>query len=160
VRKLKSRDLALVAVYAALYSVMVVVFAPLSFYALQFRVAGVLRSGIARKRELAFGYAFGTVVANIFSPFSGVYELLFMPLMSLISGLIGFEASKRMNTNYYICGVIIAIIIPLSVAWMLNQLFNLPIIATFPGLFVSEQIINIIGSTIFKTIETRYEWWK
>jgi uncharacterized membrane protein len=158
--RLKSRDLALVAVYAALYAAMVVVFAPFSFYALQFRIAGVLRPSIAKKRDLAIGYAIGTVVGNIFSPFAGIYELLFMPIMSLISGLIGFEASKKMNENYYICGAVIAVIIPLSVAWMLNRLFNLPIIATLPGLIISEQIINLLGATIFKIIESRVEWWK
>ena len=157
---MKSRELALIVVYAALYAAMVIVFAPLSFYALQFRLAGVLRPGIAKKRELAIGYGIGTVIANIFSPFSGIYELVFMPIMSLISGLIGYEASKRMNENYYVCGVIIAIIIPISVAWMLYQLFNLPIIATLPGLIISEQIINIIGATLFKTIERRFEWWE
>ena len=157
---MKSRDIAIVAIYAALYSAMVVVFAPFSFSALQFRVAGILRPGIARKRELAFGYAVGTVVANIFSPFSGIYELFFMPIMSLIAGLVGYEVANRMKTNYYACGILIAVIIPVSVAWMLNQLFNLPIITTLPGLVVSEQIINLIGSFIFKTLETRYEWWK
>jgi uncharacterized membrane protein len=156
---MKNRGLALISVYAALYAAMVVVFAPFSFYALQFRLAGVLRPGIAKKRDLAIGYAIGTVVANVFSPFSGIYELLFMPVMSLIAGLVGFEVSKRMNTNYYTCGIVIAIIIPISVAWMLNQLFNLPFIATLPGLLASEQIINLLGATIFKGIESRYEWW-
>lgn len=155
-----TKDIALNAVYAALYAAMVVFFQPLSFYALQFRIAGVLRPGIARKRELAVAYAIGTVVANIFSPFAGIYELLFMPIMSLIAGLAGYEVAKRFNSNYYVCGVVIAAIIPLSVAWMLNQLFNLPIVATLPGLFISEQLINIIGSTIFKLIEPRYEWWE
>ena len=157
---MKTKDIALIAVYAALYAAMVVFFQPLSFYALQFRIAGVLRPGIARKRDLAIAYAVGTVVANIFSPFAGIYELLFMPIMSIIAGLAGYEAAKRFNQNYYVCGVVIAVIIPLSVAWMLKQLFNLPIIATLPGLFISEQLINMIGSTIFKLIEPRYEWWE
>jgi uncharacterized membrane protein len=156
---MKTRDLSLITVYAALYAAMVVFFQPLSFYALQFRVAGVLRPGIARKRELAIAYALGTVVANVFSPFSGIYELLFMPVMSLLAGLLGYEASKRLNGNYFVCGVVIALIIPVSVAWMLNQLFNLPLIATLPGLLISEQAINVIGSTLFKLIEQRYRWW-
>ena len=79
---MKTKDLSLITVYAALYAAMVVVFSPISFAALQFRVAGVLRPGIARKRELAIAYAVGVVVANVFSPFAGIYELLFMPVMS------------------------------------------------------------------------------
>ena len=156
---MENRDIALIGVYAALYAAMVVFFAPLSFYAVQFRVAGVLRPAIARKRELAVGYALGTVVANLFSPFAGIYEILFMPVMSLLAGLAGYEAAKRLGGSYYACGAVIAAIIPVSVAWMLNQLFNLPVLATLPGLLVSEQIINALGSTVFRLIERRYRWW-
>jgi uncharacterized membrane protein len=157
---MRTKDLALISVYSALYVVLVIVFEPISFYALQFRIAGILRPGIAKRRELAFGYAIGTLVANIFSPFAGLHELIFMPIMSLISGLIGYNVSIRFNNSYYVCGAIIAVIIPLSVAWMLNQLFNLPIMVTFFGLVISEQIINLIGASIFKLIESRIEWWK
>ena len=157
---MKTKDLSLITVYAALYAAMVVVFSPISFAALQFRVAGVLRPGIAKKRELAIAYAVGVVVANVFSPFAGIYELLFMPVMSLISGLVGYELAKRFNANYYVCGAVIAIIIPLSVSWMLGQLFNLPYAATLPGLLISEQIINALGATVFKLIEPRYRWWE
>jgi len=157
---MKTKDLSLITVYAALYAAMVVVFSPISFAALQFRVAGVLRPGIARKKELAIAYAVGVVVANVFSPFAGIYELLFMPVMSLISGLVGYEVAKRFNANYYVCGAVIAIIIPLSVSWMLGQLFNLPYAVTLPGLLISEQIINALGATVFKLIESRYRWWE
>lgn len=157
--RIETRDISLVAVYAALYAAMVVAFAPVSFYALQFRVAGVLRPGIARKRVLAAAYAVGVAVANLFSPFAGGYEIVFMPLMSLVAGLLGYEAAKRFDGNYFVCGAVIAVVIPLSVGWMLNQLFGLPVIATLPGLLLSEQAINVLGAFIFKAIEPRYEWW-
>ena len=156
---IKTRDLSLITIYAALYAAMVVVFAPLSFYALQFRVAGVIRPGIARMRLLAVGYALGVVVGNLFSPFSGVYELVFMPVMSLISGLLGYEVAKRLGGGYWSCSVIIAIVIPLSVSWMLGQLFGLPLALTLPGIFVSELVINLTGAFIFTLIEKRYKWW-
>ncbi len=157
--RIETRDISLVAVYAALYAAMVVAFAPISFYALQFRVAGVLRPGIARKRVLAVAYAVGVAVANLFSPFAGAYEIVFMPLMSLVAGLLGYEAAKRFDGNYFVCGAVIAVVIPLSVGWMLNQLFGLPMMATLPGLLLSEQAVNVLGAFIFKAVEPRYEWW-
>jgi uncharacterized membrane protein len=157
--RIEIRDISLVAVYAALYAAMVVAFAPISFYALQFRVAGVLRPGIARKRVLAVAYAAGVAVANFFSPFAGAYEIVFMPFMSLVAGLLGYEAAKRFDGNYFVCGAVIAVVIPLSVGWMLNQLFGLPMIATLPGLLLSEQAVNVLGAFIFKAVEPRYEWW-
>lgn len=157
--ELKSRDLSLVAIFAALYAALVYMFAPISFYALQFRVAGALRPGIARKWILAIGYAIGVIVSNIFSPFAGPYELIFMPFMSFIAGLLGYLVARKFKNDYFIAGGVIATIISISVSWMLNQLFNLHILATLPYLFISEQIICLIGASVFKKIETRFKWW-
>jgi uncharacterized membrane protein len=69
-----TKDLFLMTLYAALYAVLVVFFQPISFSVLQFKVAGILRPGIAKEKELALAYALGVVVANIYSPFTGPYE--------------------------------------------------------------------------------------
>jgi uncharacterized membrane protein len=158
--EIKTRDLTLIVFFASLYGAMVFVFVPISFYTLQFRIAGVLRPAIAKKLILAVGYAIGVVIANLFSPFVGFHELVFMPIMSLLAGVVGYVIAKRFGENYFVAGVVIAIIIPISVSWMLNQLFALPMIATFPSIFISELIINMIGAVIFKTIEPRYSWWE
>jgi len=158
--RIKTKDVALASVFASLYAVLVYFFAPLSFYALQFRVAGVLRPAIAKKWILSIGYAFGVVVGNLFSPFSGPYELVFMPLVSLAAGIIGFVVAKRFSKNYFIEGAIIAVIVPVGVSWMLNQLFDLPWMATFPYLLISEQLVCLMGAFVFKMIELRFKWWE
>jgi uncharacterized membrane protein len=155
----RSRDLSLIAVFAALYAVLVYLFSPISFYAFQFRVAGILRPSIARKWVLAVGYGIGVVVGNIFSPFVGPFELVFMPIMSFVAGIVGYIAAKPFRNNYFVAGAVVATIVPVSVSWMLNQLFNLPMIATFPYLFISEQIVCLLGASMFKLIETRFKWW-
>ena len=157
--KIKSKDLSLVAVFASLYAVLVYLFAPVSFYALQFRIAGIIRPAIARKWILSIGYAIGVLVGNLFSPFAGVYEFVFMPFMSLIAGILGHIIAKRFDNNYFVAGAVIATIIPLSVSWMLNQLFNLSIFVTLPYLLISEQTICFIGACIFKPIDARFKWW-
>lgn len=158
--RIETRDLSLVVVFAALYAALVYIFAPLSFYELQFRIAGVLRPGIAKNWFLAIGYAIGVVIGNLFSPFVGVYELLFMPVMSFAAGTLGYVLARKFNSNYFVCGAVVASVISLSVAWMFLQLFNLPIIATLPYLFISEQMVCFMGSILFKTIEARIEWWQ
>lgn len=158
--KITNKDLALTSIFAGLYALLVYLFAPISFYLLQFRVAGILRPAIARKWFLSIGYAIGVVVGNVFSPFSGPYEFVFMPFMSLLAGLLGYIAAKPFKQNYFVGGMIIGLVIPLSVSWMLNQLFGLPYIATFPYLLLSEQVVCLIGATMFKMIDIRYEWWK
>jgi len=158
--KLQTRDITLVAIYAALYTVMVTVFTPISFYALQFRIAGVIRPAIAKKPILAVGYAIGVAIANLISPFAGLHELVFMPIMSLVAGLVGYYTAKAFDRSYIVAGTTIAIIIPLSISWMLNQLFGLPVIATLPGLFISEQGVNLMGAFIFKAVDTRFRWYE
>ena len=157
----RAKDVALVSVWAALYAVLVIIFQPISFQALQFRVAGILRPAIAKKWILVFGYAIGVVVGNVFSPFVGFWELVFVPIMSLVAGILGYLAAKLIpKYDYYVCGVVIAVIIPLAVSYMLNQLFGLMMLVTLPMLVVSEQIVNFIGATLFKAIEKRWMWWK
>ncbi len=155
-----TRDLSLIAIFAALYAALVYVFAPISFYELQFRVAGVLRPGIAKKWILAIGYTLGVAIGNLISPFAGVYELLFMPTMSFVAGTLGYALAKRFSKNYFICGAVIATIISMSVSWMLLQLFGFPILVTLPYLFISEQIVCFGGSLAFKALETRMKWWQ
>jgi len=158
--KIKTKDVALISIFAALYAALTFILAPVSFYALQFRVSGILRPAIARKWILSIGYGIGVVVANLASPFAGPYELVFMPIASVLAGLAGFIIAKRFNGNYFIAGAVIATIIPTAVYWMLNQLFGLPFITTFPYLLISEQIICLIGAFVFQLIDTRYKWWK
>ena len=155
---LKVKDVALVAVFAALYSVLVYIFAPISFLALQFRFAGVLRPAIGKKWVLAVGYGIGVVVANFFSPL-GVWDLVFMPIVSLLAGLAGYVVAKRFSGNYFVTGIVIATIVPFCLSWMLGQAFGAPMIATFPYLLVSEQLVCLIGAGIFRAIDLRFKWW-
>ncbi|MGB9693498.1 MAG: QueT transporter family protein [Fervidobacterium sp.] len=156
---MKSRDLSMVAIFAALYAALVYLFAPISFYALQFRVSGVLRPAIAKKWFLAIGYAIGVVVGNLFSPFAGPYELIFMPIMSLIAGALGYLTAKKFKNSYFVTGAVIATIISISVSWILSQLFNLSMLVTLPYLFISEHVVCFIGAFIFKLVEKRFKWW-
>jgi len=157
--KVSSRDLSLAAVFAALYAVLVYLFAPISFQALQFRVAGVLRPGIAKKWVLAVGYAVGVVVGNVFSPFAGPYEFVFMPMVSFLAGIFGYLLAKPFKSDYFIAGFAIATVVSIAVSWMLGQLFNLPMMVSLPYLFLSEQIVCLMGALLFKLIETRFKWW-
>lgn len=157
--KMSSKDISLVAIFSSLYALLVYLFAPISFYALQFRVAGILRPWIAKKWILSIGYAMGVVIGNFFSPFVGSYELVFMPIMSFIAGILGYSIAKKFNHNYFVAGFVIAIVISISISWMLNQIFGLPILATLPYLFISEQTVCLMGAAIFKIIETRFKWW-
>ena len=157
--EIKTRDLALVTIYAALYAALVFVALPFSFNIAQFRIAGVLRPGIARKWILAFGYGIGVVVANFFSPFAGPWDLIFMPVTSFLAGIAGYLVAKRFNHNYFVAGFVIATIISLSLSYMFSQLGISPMLVALPYLFVAEQVLCLIGAAVFTLIERRFRWW-
>ena len=157
--KIKTRDLALTTIYAALYAALVYVTLPFAFNVAQFRIAGVLRPGIARKWILAFGYAIGVLAANVFSPFAGPWDLIFMPAMSFLAGMAGYLVAKRFNNNYFVAGFVIATIISVSLSYMFSQLGIAPMLIALPYLFVVEQMLCLIGAVAFKLIDARFKWW-
>jgi uncharacterized membrane protein len=157
--RITSKDLALIAAYASLYAIMVYLFSPISFYALQFRIAGILRPGIARKWTLTIGYAMGVAIGNFFSPFFGPLELGFMPLMALLAGILGYLAAKPFKNGYFVAGAVIASIIAPSLSLMFYLMFNLSVLISLPYLFISEQAVSFIGAYGFKIIERRFKWW-
>jgi len=150
------KDLVLVPVFAALYAVLVWVFQPISFMALQFRVAEALKPAVAKKWVLMFAFAIGNFLGNLVSPFAGIYELAFMPLMNVVGGLLAWKLSRG---NYFVAGAVYSLIIALSVSYMLSQLFNIPFLILIFPLIATELIAMTLGATIFKTIEKRFKWY-
>ena len=78
----------------------------------------------------------------------------------MVAGLAGYYVARSFGKSYVVAGAVIAVIIPISVSWMLNQLFGLPIAVTLPGLLVSEQIVNGLGSIVFRAVDSRYRWYE
>ncbi len=158
--KIKTKDLALTIIYAALYAALVYVTIPISYGIAQFRIAGALRPAIAKKWILAFAYGIGVLAANFFSPFAGPWDLIFMPIMSIVAGLIGYLASKKLRQNYFVCGAVIAAIIAVSLSIMFEQLGIAPLSVALVPLFVVEQLVCLIGAFIFTLISRRFKWWE
>jgi uncharacterized membrane protein len=158
--KIKTKDLALTTIYAALYAALVIVLSPISFGLAQFRIAGALRPAIAKKWILAFGYGIGVLAANFFSPFAGPWDLVFMPIMSVVAGIAGYLVAKRFNGNYFISGAVTATVIAICLSFMFEQLGIAPMVVAVIPLFMVEQAVCIIGSIVFLLIGKRYQWWK
>ena len=158
--KIKTKDLALTIIYAALYAALVWAFSPISFGVAQFRIAGTLRPGIAKKWILAFGYGLGVLVGNFFSPFAGPWDLVFMPVMSILAGLAGYLVAKRFKQNYFVSGAVTAVIIAFSLSFMFEQLGISPFLVALPMLLVTELAACLIGAVVFTLIDKRFKWWQ
>jgi len=155
-----TRALSQIAVFASLYTVLVWLLPGLSFAAVQFRIAEGLKPAIAKRWTLAFAFALGNFLGNLISPFAGIYELGFMPLMNIVGGLLAYGVARAFKRNYLVAGLVYAAVIGLSVSWMLHVLFNLPLEALVPLLIASEEAVMIIGAVLFYLVDRRWKWYQ
>ena len=143
---IRTRRIAEIAAFAALYAVLTWVFAPISYQVFQFRVAECLKSIVVRRRHLIWAFVVGNALSNVFSPFVGPWELLWMPFVNALGAtsawLVGdrFHGTKGMAVG----GFVYAVWIAFGVSLMLSVLFNVPWLATFVYMLVPE-IVLIVG---------------
>jgi len=151
------RNLAEVAAFTALYAVLTWVFAPISYSVFQFRVAEVLKSIVVRRRHLIAAFVVGNALSNIFSPFVGPWELLWMPFINLVGAstawFIGSHISGR--KGMFIGGAIYAIWVAFGLGFMLSTLFNLPFALVFLYVLVPESILIIGFVPLMQIVDTR-----
>lgn len=113
-----TRRVVLVAMVGALYVVLTVSIAPLSFGPIQFRVSEVLKVLVLFDPFLALGIGIGTLLANLASPFVGPWELIWMPLSDMAGGFLAWWSYKALRKMVLSCALY-AITTALAVALML-----------------------------------------
>ena len=95
--KINTRNLITAAVVGALYAVLTMVLAPISYGALQFRVSEVLCILPFFMPSTAWGLFVGCIVANLMST-AGVLDVVFGSLATLITCLCIAWCGKKGNT--------------------------------------------------------------
>jgi uncharacterized membrane protein len=122
---------------AALYVVLTVALAPLSYGALQFRVSEFLKPLALFAPWTAAAFALGTCIANLFSPF-GMWDYVAMPLVDAIAALVCW----RLRRHPLLALVIQAGVIALGVAiFPLGLGGGLPVLPSFISVCVSQVVI-------------------
>ena len=89
-----------VALIAALYAVLTVALAPLSYGPIQFRISEVLKIFVLFDPWLALGIGIGTLFANLASPFVGPWELIWMPLTDMAGGLLAYAIFRALGRKW------------------------------------------------------------
>jgi uncharacterized membrane protein len=151
----KSKKIAVIAIYAALYAALVVALGPFSYGPLQIRVADALLAvipllGIAG----VLGHTLGVFVANLFSTLGPIDLLNTIP--SFFMAVVVYYVYKRTKNDYTVIGTCVAysIVIGVTVGWMLSYVFSLPLLATIGYVALGNIIASvIIGWPIFKMLK-------
>ena len=97
--RLSTRSLVLAAIIGALYAVLTVIIAPISYGPIQFRISEALKVFVLFNPVFALGIGIGTFFANMLSPFVGPWELVWMPFTDMAGGLLAWAIYKLLRRH-------------------------------------------------------------
>jgi uncharacterized membrane protein len=153
--KNKTKNLALISLYAALYAALVIFLPALSYGPIQVRVADALVAAIPL---LGFagvlGHTLGVFIANLFSPLGPIDLLNTIP--SFVMAFVVYYLYKRTNNDYTVLATCAAYsaVLGITVGWMLSAPFNIPLPLSVAYVAVGNFVATVlIGWPLFKLLK-------
>ena len=134
------------AVISALYVALTYLVAPVAYGPIQFRVSECLVLLVAARRHLILFVPIGCAVANLLSPYAGVWDLVFMPVMSTVGALPFYFFGRRF---LLVSGWFYAVVTGLSVALMISVLEKAAFTVLAVSVTASQLIIMTAGWALF-----------
>ena len=156
--ELKTKRLVRTAVIAALYALLTVALAPISYGNFQFRVSEILVLLAYFDPFYIGGLTLGCFIANLLGP-NGTMDVIFGTLATFISvGAISLTAKYIKNkASLVIVSLWPTIFNGIIIGWMLNVTVGAPLWLTMGEVALGEfVVITIVGIPIFKMIQNRY----
>lgn len=151
------RGVTLAALFASLYAVGVIVFAPLSFHIWQVRLAdALLPLSIIFGPSSAVGFGLGCLVANVYGGF-GIVDIVGGAIANFVACFFAWKLSNNGGRKKRFIGTLIqTLAITLIVGGYLSVLFQVPPIVGLVGILVGSLIsINLLGFIILEVIRGR-----
>jgi len=160
VKRWKTKSIALASLFAALYAVLVVVLAPISFQLVQVRVADALIPlSITFGWPVAVGVTVGCVVSNVVSPMPSIIaDITFGSIANLIGSLLAWKIGglKRYNSrvNELLGCLAATVVITFIVGTYLAVMTEMELWLWWSGVGIGSVIsINVIGYTLVQVIK-------
>jgi uncharacterized membrane protein len=153
--KNRSKSIALISIYAALYAALVVVLGAFSYGPLQIRIADSLVAAVPLLGMAGvLGHTLGVFIANMFSTAGPIDLLNTIPSFAMAFGV--YYIYKRTNNDYTVIATCTAysLVIAVTVGSMLSYLYALPLVPTIGYVAVGNIIASVlIGWPIFKLLK-------
>ena len=137
-------------VVGALFVVLSLAVAPVAFGPLQFRVGEALKPLVIKYPATIPAFGIGTVIINLFSPFAGPLELVFMPVVDVVGGVLCWFVARRVGRAFgtYLAHLLYALFTAAGVGVVLSVVAGLPYLASFASVAVSEVILLLAGNAL------------
>ena len=153
--KIGSKNLAVIAIYAALYAALVIVLGPFSYGPLQIRLADSLLAAVPLLGIAGvLGHTLGVFIANLFSPLGPIDLLNTIP--SFVMSFVVYYVYKRTQNDYTVIATCTAysVVLGITVGWMLSYVLGLPLLPTIAYVFIGNFIASVlIGWPFFKVLK-------
>ncbi len=153
--KIRTKDLALIAIYAALYAALVVVLGGFSYGPIQVRIADSMLAAVPLLGlPGVLGHTLGVFISNTFSPF-GLIDLL-NTIPSFAMSFVVYYVYKRTKNDFTVIGTCIAYsaVLGVTVGWMLSSVLSIPLLATIAYVAIGNIIASVlIGWPVFKALK-------
>jgi uncharacterized membrane protein len=153
--RVKTRDIALGSVIAALYAIGVILLAPISFLLFQVRVVDALIPlSIVFGMPVVLGVTLGNIVANIYGGL-GYIDIIGGSVANFLAAYIGWKiGSRNFSNSKFVATVAQNLIVSGIVGSYLAVLFDVPLEVGFLGVLTGSIIsMNIIGYVLVLAIE-------
>ena len=148
---LTTRTTVHVATVAALYTVLTLAIAPLSYGPIQLRASEALKPLVLFNPALSLGIGIGTFFANIASPYTGPWELIWMPLTDTAGGLLAWLLYRALRQRHaWAPCLLYAATTAAAVALMLTTLGLGPFAILALPIAASEITVLLAGYTMLK----------
>jgi uncharacterized membrane protein len=162
----RSRNLALAAVFGAIYAALVIVFAPFGNLPIQVRVADALMPlAILFGWPAIFGLGIGTVVANLAGDSITAFPSTWIPLdivggslVNLLAGFLAWKIGQRSwrigggNASWFAATLAETAVISVVVGGYLSFIFSIPLALSILGIFAGELVAINIGGFVLLSI--------
>ena len=148
------------AIIAAIYAVVTVAIAPLSYMGVQFRISEVLVLLAVFDPLYIGGLTLGCLIANLLGP-NGPLDVILGTLATFISVYAIYLTGKIVKN--YRAKLLIASIWPtlfngLIIGWMLNMLYGFPLVLSMGQVALGELVvITCIGVPLFLLAGSRFK---
>jgi len=150
-------QIALTAVFAALYAVGVVFLAPISFQIFQVRVAdALLPLAMVFGWPAILGLSLGAFVANVFGGL-GPIDMIGGAIANFLAALLAWNIVNRKGKRWMPVGVSVEVlVVTLVVGTYLSYLLAIPLTLSWLGILLgSVAAIGILGSILLYTFSRR-----
>ena len=147
------------ALIAAIYAVLTIILAPISYGPVQFRISEILVLLAFIDPIYIIGLTLGCLISNLFGGY-GLMDIIFGTLATFLSVSAISITAKYIKSN--IVSLIISSLWPtifnaIIVGWMLSMVSELPMLITMLQVGIGEfVVVTIVGVPVFKLISDKY----